>query len=77
MSTSLGHDRAGELGVATVEPDVDRADEMAVGELLGVAAVEEHGAVGDAACGVGQRRATVGMAVSSSSARSLRLSTAS
>jgi hypothetical protein len=35
-------ERAGELGVATAETDVDRAVEVTTAELLGVATVDEH-----------------------------------
>ena len=38
------HDRPGELGVPTGEPDVDRLAQVTVCELLGVAAVDQHGA---------------------------------
>ncbi len=39
--------RTGELGVAAVEPDVDGVAQMALGEVLRSAAVDQHGAAVD------------------------------
>ena len=41
MSTSGGMTDSGELGVAAVQPDVDRADQVPVAELVGVAAIDD------------------------------------